>query len=396
MKKGYTNALGSQKIIKDHSLLGHEDIRHKIQILPQLRELIPSLLPDELTQLEANIRKDGCREALLVWETRQGVLDDSEDTAPAYILVDGHNRYGICQRNNIDFRISLKSFSDLGEVRAFMIENQLGRRNLTPEQTAYLRGVRYNDEKGERGKYSRDDHKGQNVPYGLDTALEASESTIPASQPSTAQKLARQFNVSEKTIKRDAAFAAGVEKLATELKSDVLSGKTQISKTKLQQLGKSDVADGSITSPDAITTDTSSTPPVTDQDSGESIKINKRSATATMDRWRRRLKELTDQLSPTGSEPISLYDEIINCATKLRANLLESFLSKGSTFTEVPSGAYYTDPIVYREEFFKDPQEEQDYMARIDRQNARQIKKMQKKAKATQLSNEQTPTDQSL
>lgn len=328
MKKGYMDTLSSQKMIKDHSLLGHEDIRHKIQIIAELKELIPPLLPDELAQLEANIRKDGCREALLVWETRQGILDDSDDNAPAYVLVDGHNRYGICQRNNLDFRVNLKSFSGMEEVRGFMIENQLGRRNLTPEQTAYLRGLRYRDEKGERGKYSRGDHKGQNVPYESATTPEAleiaSEDITPASRTSTAQKLAKQFNVNEKTIKRDAAFAAGVEKLAPELKAAVLSGKVPASKAKIQQLGKSDVPNGSITSLDAITADTSPTLPLPDQPSGKSAKPVKRSATTSPDKLRGKLKKLTDQLSSTANESVSLYDDIISCATQLRAAFLEN------------------------------------------------------------------------
>ena len=151
MKKGYTDALSSKKIIKDQSLLRHEDIRHQIQIVPELQDLIPPLLPDELAQLENNIRRDGCREALLVWETSGQSLGKSDDGSPVYILVDGHNRYGICQRNGIDFRVNLKAFSGMEEVRTFMIENQLGRRNLTPEQTSYLRGLRYQNEKGTRG-----------------------------------------------------------------------------------------------------------------------------------------------------------------------------------------------------------------------------------------------------
>jgi hypothetical protein len=330
VKKGYMDTLSTKKIIKDHSLLGHEDIRHQIRILPELKALIPPLLPDELEQLENNIRKDGCREALLVWETRQGVLTNSDDNTPVYILVDGHNRYGICQQYNLDFRVSLKPFSDLDEVRTFMIENQLGRRNLTPEQTAYLRGLRYRDEKGERGKYNRTNHKGQNVPYDLDVFTEASEidskRTKTTGGVSTAQKLAKQFNVNEKTIKRDAEFAAGVEKLAPDLKAAVLSGKVPVNKTLLQQIGKSNVVNGSITSLDEIPTLSTPTLSPKKNTTPKNTIPRQRSGAATTvpsETLRHKLRQLLDQVSLTTVESVSIYDEIIFCASQLRAALLE-------------------------------------------------------------------------
>lgn len=329
MKKGYLDTLSSKKIIKDQSLLRHEDIRHQIRILPELQGLIPPLLPDELEQLESNIRRDGCREALLVWDTTAGILNDTDDKNPLYILVDGHNRHSICQRNSLDFRVNLKPFSGMDEVRTFMIENQLGRRNLTPEQTAYLRGLRYRDEKSERGKYNRSEHKGHKVPYAEGDSTEspetASKRTKTIERVSTAQKLAKQFNVNEKTIKRDAEFAAGVEKLVPELKADILSGKMSANKTLLQQLGKSAVADGSITSLDALMASPSSTPLSvkghTSPSAKRTMKANQRQSPA---RLRATLKQLADKLSVTADSDISLCDEIVACATQLKAALLEN------------------------------------------------------------------------
>ncbi len=329
MKKGYLDTLSSKKIIKDQSLLRHEDIRHQIHILPELQELIPPLLPDELAQLENNIRRDGCREALLVWETTAGILNNTDDKNPLYILVDGHNRYGICQRNSIDFRVNLKPFSGMDEVRTFMIENQLGRRNLTPEQTAYLRGLRYRDEKNERGKYDRNVHKGQNVPYAESNPAESPETastrTKTTERVSTAQKLAKQFNVNEKTIKRDAEFAAGIEKLAPALKADVLSGKMGANKTLLQQLGKSTVADGSITSLDALTASPSPTPlSATSQTSPSAKRTMKATGRQSPETLRATLMKLAAKLSVTTDSDISLCDEIVACATQLKAALLEN------------------------------------------------------------------------
>ena len=168
MQKKYMGNFGGTSIIKDQSLLNHEAIKQQIIILDELRDLIPPLQQEESNQLERNILAEGCREALLIWQTTANILDtNSTETSAVYILVDGHNRYGICLKHKLNFKIHLISFDSLKEVRDYMIDNQLGRRNLIPEQASYLRGLRYNTEKLEKGKYTREDHKGQNVPYDL-------------------------------------------------------------------------------------------------------------------------------------------------------------------------------------------------------------------------------------
>jgi len=52
------------------------------------------------------------------------------------ILVDGHNRYRIAQEYDIDYVTVEKEFADMNAVKEWMVNNQLGRRNL-PE---FVRG----------------------------------------------------------------------------------------------------------------------------------------------------------------------------------------------------------------------------------------------------------------
>lgn len=233
----------AKTMIKDQSLLRHEEIKQHIQILPELAAYIPPLLPDEFRQLEENIRQNGCREALLVWETSGNNVPDLETTATVYILMDGHNRYAICQKHHLDFKVHLLNFPSIEQVKFFMIDNQLGRRNLAPEQVAYLRGLRYLREKQAKGKYSREEQKGQNVPFDEndigDKYVQTDVEEISEAQ-TTAQKLGKQFNVSEKTIKRDGIYAQGLEKLLPAFKQDILSGKTKVDKSLIQQIGKLD------------------------------------------------------------------------------------------------------------------------------------------------------------
>ena len=63
-------------------------------------------------------------------------------------IVDGHNRYRIAQAHpGIEFRTHEKHFNSKYEALSWICKNQLGRRNLTPQQKKYLIGERYDAEK---------------------------------------------------------------------------------------------------------------------------------------------------------------------------------------------------------------------------------------------------------
>ena len=100
-----------------------------LRIDPEFRSLIPPLTDDEFTQLEANIIAEGCREPLIVWNG---------------VVVDGHNRYEICSAHGLDFNTVAMSFADREAAMDWMDANQLGRRNITPDQFTLLLGRRYN------------------------------------------------------------------------------------------------------------------------------------------------------------------------------------------------------------------------------------------------------------
>jgi len=84
---------------------------------PEFRDLLDGLRGDERAGLEASIRIDGCRDALVVW-------------AEQSILVDGHNRFAICNDLGKSYRIELKSFASRDEVLLWIIDNQMNRRNV--------------------------------------------------------------------------------------------------------------------------------------------------------------------------------------------------------------------------------------------------------------------------
>jgi N6-adenosine-specific RNA methylase IME4 len=82
----------------------------------EFQGLIPPLTADEYQGLEQNILAEGCRDALIVWG----------DT-----LIDGHNRYSICNKHGIPFKTSEKAFESRDDAMLWIIDNQNSRRNLS-------------------------------------------------------------------------------------------------------------------------------------------------------------------------------------------------------------------------------------------------------------------------
>lgn len=87
----------------------------EIIIIEELEKMIPALQSQELELLEKSILQDGIREPLVLW---------------CDMLVDGHNRYAIAQKHNLEFKTVNREFENLNEVKLWIMENQLGRRNL--------------------------------------------------------------------------------------------------------------------------------------------------------------------------------------------------------------------------------------------------------------------------
>ena len=96
---------------------------YELIIDPDLHDLIPPLTEEEYKMLEDSIVRDGCDTPLTVWNGT---------------IVDGHNRYEICQRHEIPFAIEEKDFQSKEAAMAWMLEHQLARRNLNSYQRSEL------------------------------------------------------------------------------------------------------------------------------------------------------------------------------------------------------------------------------------------------------------------
>ena len=93
----------------------------QITIDQEFERLVHDLTTAEFQQLERNVLQDGCLDPLVVWE-HEG----------RQILLDGHHRFKICKEHGIQFDIVKMSFPDRGSAELWVIEKQIGRRNLTP------------------------------------------------------------------------------------------------------------------------------------------------------------------------------------------------------------------------------------------------------------------------
>ena len=95
-----------------------------IIINPELRDYIDPLTTQEFLALERSLLKEGCRDALVLWgET----------------LIDGHNRYTICQKHGIPFQTKQNDqFASIEDVMLWMIDNHLARRSVSNFQRGVL------------------------------------------------------------------------------------------------------------------------------------------------------------------------------------------------------------------------------------------------------------------
>jgi len=182
----------------------------EIIIVEELKNLIPTLKDEELVLLEKSILDEGIREPLIVWGD---------------MLVDGHNRYKIAQEHNLKFKTITKEFEDINQVKLWIIENQLGRRNLSPNQMSYLRGMKYNTEKQAIGRPI----KVATVATLIGRPIKGDTVSSPSK---TREKIAVESNVSPRTVENDGLYAEAINKISdivdinkieTEPKKDVIT-----------------------------------------------------------------------------------------------------------------------------------------------------------------------------
>jgi RNA polymerase sigma factor (sigma-70 family) len=212
--KGVKSVMSTSATLSSKPKAGEAGLAQKVNaavepiVDPEFRDRIPPLSPEELAALEAQLLADGgCRDPLVVWKGHN-------------ILLDGHNRLAICKVHGLRYTVVELEFASREEARDWAVKNQLARRNLAPEKASYLRGCLYRAaaRQGERTDLTsgHGDHK------------------------STAERIAAEAGLAEKTVRREADFAHDLDVLAencgAEVRSKVLSRELKLSRTDLRKL----------------------------------------------------------------------------------------------------------------------------------------------------------------
>lgn len=172
-----------------------------LEIKEEFKKLIPPLTVEEFKQLEQNCLKEGIREAILTWNG---------------FIIDGHNRYAIATKWNLDYQTKSKHFASEQDVIEWMILNQFGRRNLSNYQRSVL-ALQLEDVFKEKAKES----KSEKVSHFRQTG----EVLANLPKPDTRKELSNVAGVGERTISMVKVIEA---KAPIEVKEKLATGEVSI------------------------------------------------------------------------------------------------------------------------------------------------------------------------
>ena len=160
---------------------------NELKIDKEFEKLIPQLGFEERNLLEKNIVKEGCRDPIVLWNEQ---------------ILDGHNRYAICTKHGLGYKTVTVDVANRREAVNWIIDNQLGRRNITAHVRTYLLGCRYTNEK-------------KIIPNPNGTN-QFTEGVSPQNEDiaTTAQKIAKQNQVGHATVERAEKFSNAIDQVA--------------------------------------------------------------------------------------------------------------------------------------------------------------------------------------
>jgi len=199
--------------------------------MEQFKTLLPKLTTEEYNALEESLVKEGCRDSIITWRGA---------------IIDGYNRYSICQKRNIPFNVEKKdNLPDEDAVKMWIINNQLSRRNLTDEQRERFIGILHNTSKKEKGG-ARDGagrkSKAQTEP------LKKSDPEYDGSTADTAEIIAKKHGVSRETVKRASKYALALDRISQVspvAEAKIMSGEAKniVSRTDVRNLAEAPEAE---------------------------------------------------------------------------------------------------------------------------------------------------------
>lgn len=180
----------------------------KYRIDHELNEVLPKLSDEDYKALEQSLLREGYKGApIMVWGD---------------IIVDGHNRYKICNKHNIPYEVKSIKFKNKEEAIIWMVRQQLGRRTLTPLQRIQIVN-KYRPFYKEKAKKNKSLNGGNKK-----AELENSTTPIPKEEKVDVRaELAKDANVSTNTYSKGMKI---LESGNEELINETINGQKSINK----------------------------------------------------------------------------------------------------------------------------------------------------------------------
>ncbi len=200
----------------------------ELKINPELRDFIPPLSGEEKKQLEDSLLKYGYKGApIYIWND---------------FIVDGHNRYELCRKHNIEYPVEELLLGDnatIIDVMEWMINTQLGRRNLPPAQRLAV-----------MDKFKKKIQEQAKSTQGTRTDLTSSPNGEKVKSTHTDKELAKMAGVGTGTVAR---FNKVMNSDDEELKKKVLANEVSINagyeKVKKNEKKKENINNESLSQP---------------------------------------------------------------------------------------------------------------------------------------------------
>ena len=199
----------------------------QLTIDEEFRRLAQLRSQDDHAHLEESILRDGCTAPLCVWNGT---------------ILDGHQRYEICKRHRIPFKIACIFLRWREEAIAWICANQLARHNVPEESRWYLIGKRYEAEhRLSACAVTRNNRFMGNVENAT-----AEKPFLRESANEIFERLGRQYHVHPRSMGNYGAYSRAIDFLlpiAPEMVSKVFSGQVKVSQMGVLRIARLSVLD---------------------------------------------------------------------------------------------------------------------------------------------------------
>ena len=171
-------------------------------ILPEFAGLLPPLTGEQSALLEQDLIQNGCIAPIVVTED--------------LVIVDGHNRQAVCEKNGIPYRMMVFHFEDKLEAMRWAVDTQKGRRNLDTWELAKI-ALKLKPEVEARAEEKKHAYHGNQY----ESAVPAMLPTQQTQKMETRKELANAVGIGERTMGK----AMQIDERAPQAVKDALDNK---------------------------------------------------------------------------------------------------------------------------------------------------------------------------